>query len=301
MEDTLFNRRSMIKAAAGLGAISTTFATTGQVAQAGSHSATPKEGLISIHKLGPVTFHTYTSPEYSGMVNAHVIETNNELYLIDTQFVQALASEFSSYVDSLGKPIQRIYLSHSHPDHLFGAVQFPDVEFVTSDEVLAEANSAMDIYKARKDALKDATEVVLPAGGLTIGTETWDGIEVQIGQVLDAEAAAELTFHIPEAGLYVAQDLLYANAHTFPINNSENWLAALEDMQKLEGIKVFGSGHGLPGAPGLIDDAIAYLNFQNQAIAENNDGESATAAILAKYPGYGAKDVLSFLSYRYQK
>ena len=301
MKDTLINRRSMIKAAVSLGAISTSFATMGHVAKAGTHKATPKEGMLSIHKLGPITLHTYTSPEYSGMVNSHVIETDNGLHLIDTQFMPALASEFKAYVDSLGKPISKIYLSHSHPDHLFGAVQFPGVEFITSDEVLAEANTAGDTYKARKKAIKDSSKVVLPVGGLKTGTEMWDGIEVQIGQVLDAESAAELTFHIPEAGLYVAQDLLYANAHTFPINNSENWLAALESMQKLEGIKVFGSGHGLPGAPGVIDDAIAYLKFQNQAIADNSDGDSATAEILAKYPSYGAKDVLSFIGYRYKK
>lgn len=300
MENTLVSRRSMVKAAVSLGAISTTFATVGHVAMASTERNTPKEGLVSIHKLGPVTLHTYTSPEYSGMVNSHVIETANELHLIDTQFVQALASEFKAYVDSLGKPIKRIYLSHSHPDHLFGAVQFPGVDFVTSDEVLAEANTAQDTYKARKSALNDTTEVVLPSGGLNTGVANWDGLEVQIGQVLDAESAAELTFHIPEAGLYVAQDLLYAAAHTFPINNSENWLIALEAMQKLEGIKVFGSGHGLPGAPGLIDDAIAYLNFQNQAISEHDDGDSARAAILANYPGYGARDVLSFVDYRYQ-
>lgn len=300
MKDTLISRRSMVKAAVSLGAISTTFATVGHVALASTERNTPKEGLISIHKLGPVTLHTYTSPEYSGMVNSHVIETSNELHLIDTQFAQALASEFKAYVDSLGKPIKRIYLSHSHPDHLFGAVQFPGVDFVTSDEVLAEANTAQDTYKARKSALNDTTEVLLPSGGLNTGVANWDGLEVQIGQVLDAESAAELTFHIPEAGLYVAQDLLYAAAHTFPINNSENWLAALEAMQKLEGIKVFGSGHGLPGAPGLIDDAIGYLNFQNQAISEHDDGDSARAAILANYPGYGARDVLSFVDYRYQ-
>ena len=300
MNDTLINRRSMIKAAVSLGAISTTFATVGHVAKAGMHNATPKEGLISIHKLGPVTLHTYTSPEYSGMVNSHVIETSKGLHLVDTQFMPALASEFKAYVDSLGKPISKIYLSHSHPDHLFGAVQFPDVEFITSDEVLAEAGTAKDIYKARKKAIKDTSEVVLPVGGLKTGTETWDGVEVQIGQVLNAESAAELTFHIPEAGLYVAQDLLYANAHTYPVNNSKNWLAALEDMQKLKGIKVFGAGHGLPGAPGVIDDAIAYFKFQNKAIAENTDGDSAAAAILAKYPSYGSKDVLSFIDYRYK-
>lgn len=301
MRDTQFNRRSMIKAAVSVGAITTGFATVGHVAQAGTHNATPKDGLISIHKLGPVTLHTYTSPEYSGMVNSHVIETSNELHLVDTQFVQALAGEFKAYVDSLGKPIKRIYLSHSHPDHLFGAVQFPDIEFITSDEVLAEAKTATKTYQARKKALKDNTDVVLPVGGLKTGSETWDGLEVQIGQVLDAESAAELTIHIPEAGLYVAQDLLYANAHTFPINNSENWLAALKEMQKLEGIKVFGSGHGLPGAQGVIDDAIAYLNFQNQAISDNTNGDSATEEILKKYPGYGAKDVLGFIGYRYKK
>ncbi len=290
----------MIKMAAGVGAISTAFATTGRVAQAASHSVTPAAGMVTVHKLGAVTLHSYTASEASAMVNTHIVETANELHVIDAQFVQVFAAEARAYADSLGKPIAQLYLSHSHPDHILGASQFADVPFMTTDAVLADAKGSGDMYAGRKEQLGDTTEHYMPSGGLATGSATWDGVAVEIAEIKDAEAANTLTFHFPEAGLIIAQDLLYASAHAFPLGNTPNWIAALESIRTTESLKVIGAGHGLPASPGAVDDAISYLNFQNEVISNSADADTAIAALSEAYPGYGGLDLLSFINFRFQ-
>lgn len=300
MTNSTLNRRDMIKMAAGVGAISTAFATTGRVAQAASHTATPTAGMVTVHKLGAVTLHSYTAPEASAMVNTHIVETANALHIIDAQFVQNFAAEARAYADSLGKPIAQLYLSHAHPDHILGASQFADVPFLTTDAVLADAEGSSGMYAGRKEQLGDTTELYMPAGGLATGTASWDGVAVEIAEIKDAEAANTLTFHFPEAGLIVAQDLLYASAHAFPLGNTANWISALETIRDTEGLKVIGAGHGLPASPGAVDDAISYLNFQNDVISNSADAETAIAAMSDAYPGYGGNDLLSFVNFRFQ-
>lgn len=300
MTNSTFNRRDMIKLAAGVGAISSAFTTSGLVARAASHSATPTAGMVTVHKLGAVTLHSYTAPEASAMVNTHIIETANELHVIDAQFVQKFAVEARAYADSLGKPIAQLYLSHSHPDHILGASQFADVPFVTTDAVFADAEGSGGMYASRKEQLGDTTALHMPTGGLATGSAAWDGVAVEIAEIKDAEAANTLTFHFPEAGLMIAQDLLYASAHAFPLGNTPNWIAALEGIRDTEGLKVIGAGHGLPASPGAVDDAISYLKFQNEVISNSADPETAIEAIRGAYPGYGGADLLSFINYRFQ-
>jgi len=300
MTHSKFSRRDTIKLAAGLGAISATFASTGHIAQAASHTATPLAGLVTVHKLGAVTLHSYTAPEASAMVNTHIIETDTALHIIDAQFVQAFAGEARAYADSLGKPIAKLYLSHSHPDHILGASQFADVPFQTTDAVLADVEGSAGMYAGRKDQLGDATELYAPEGGLALGTQSWDGVAVEVAEIKDAEAANTLTFHFPEAGLTIAQDLLYAQAHAFPLGNTPNWIAALEDIRATEGLKVIGAGHGLPAGPGAVDDAIAYLTFQAEVIGASDTAEAAIAALEEAYPGYQGKDLLNFVAVRFQ-
>ncbi|MDJ0858844.1 MAG: MBL fold metallo-hydrolase [Dinoroseobacter sp.] len=300
MTNSIFTRRDMIKMAASVGAISASFATTGRIASAASHKATPAAGMVTVHKLGAVTLHSYTAPEASAMVNTHIVETARELHVIDAQFIQDYAIEARAYADSLGKPIKQLYLSHAHPDHILGASQFADVPFVTTDAVLTDVEASSAMYAGRKEQFGDTTALYLPSGGLATGAAMWDGVAVEISEIKDAEAANTLTFHFPDAGLIVAQDLLYASAHAFPLGNTPNWIAALEGIRDTEGVKIIGAGHGLPASLGAVDDAISYLNFQNDVISNSADAEAAVAAIREAYPGYGAAGLLNFVNYRFQ-
>ncbi|MEM7696585.1 MAG: hypothetical protein AAF318_19235 [Pseudomonadota bacterium] len=195
------------------------------------------------------------------MVNTHIVETESGHHMIDAQFLRALGAEVRAFAGSLGKPIRQRDLFHADPDHLLGASQFADVPFITSDDVLADAQQSEEMYRGRKAQFSDETPLVLPAGGFALGTQDWDGVSVMVDQVADAEASHTLTVHILEAGLAIVQNLLDANAHALPLGKAGNWIAALKDVAALEGLRVLGAGHGLPAAPGAVEDAIASLTF----------------------------------------
>jgi len=73
-------------------------------------------------QAGDVRVHTFVSSFTSNNIaNAtHIIESRSRLVLVDGQFLSPYARKFREYADSLGKPIERVYLSHRHPDHWFG-------------------------------------------------------------------------------------------------------------------------------------------------------------------------------------
>ena len=133
-------RRTLVKAAACAGLISSEFAHAGKSTPL-SMEYREMEGLVSVFNLGPVRLHSYMAPSYSAAVTTQIVETANELHIIDTQFLQALAVEVRQYADSLGKPIQGVYLSHWHPDHILGAAQFEDVHFSTTPDIRTDCEN----------------------------------------------------------------------------------------------------------------------------------------------------------------
>ncbi len=74
---------------------------------------------ITIVKSNDIKIHTY-----HGISNSHIIETENELRLIDAQFTLSSATKLKEYIKTLNKPLVQVLLSHNHPDHWFGSQVF---------------------------------------------------------------------------------------------------------------------------------------------------------------------------------
>lgn len=293
-----FSRRALIAAAVSSGLFGSSYAGAGEpVSTDAKKNGTL--GLVSVYRLGAVTLHSYMAPSSSAVVTTQIIETPSKLHIIDTQFVQAIAKESRAYADSLGKPVAGVYLSHWHPDHLLGASQYEGIPFTTTADISADCVKNEAVYAKRKKQFKDDTPLVLPKGTLITGDNDWDGLQVEVSQIDDCEAEHTLTFYIPEAGLMIVQDLMFNNAHSFPLGNHANWIKALEKIRDTEGIRLLGCGHGLPATVGAISDSIAYLNFQKAVFGSEEDAESATNALKSEYPGYDGTDSLRFISALY--
>src|SRR5947208_16471097 len=89
---------------------------------------------------GDVRVHTFISSFASNNIaNAtHIIESKSKLVLVDGQFLAPYARKFRDYADSLGKPIDRLYLSHRHPAHWFGlGTAFSDIPIYALPETLS--------------------------------------------------------------------------------------------------------------------------------------------------------------------
>ncbi len=73
MPNNSINRRDLIKAAAGAGFISASFAGFGSAVQA-AESAAGGSGLFSVYALGAVKLHTYMAPSSSAVVTSHIAD-----------------------------------------------------------------------------------------------------------------------------------------------------------------------------------------------------------------------------------
>src|SRR6202795_4302524 len=79
-----------------------------------------RAGAILVSQFGPVKIHSYLSPADGLQVNTQMIEGPNAVVIFDGQLLLPYANEVASYVQTLGKPIDRIILSHAHTDHWGG-------------------------------------------------------------------------------------------------------------------------------------------------------------------------------------
>ena len=88
------------------------------------------EEAILVRQFGPVKIHSYLSPADGFQVNTQMIEGPTAVLIFDGQLLLPYADEVASYVQTLGKPVDRIILSHAHTDH-WGGLQILTERFPT--------------------------------------------------------------------------------------------------------------------------------------------------------------------------
>lgn len=290
------SRRNVLKV---LGVATVASAFGARPSGAAKAQAEPTLGSVFVTQRGPVTLHTYVAPDTSAQVNAHVIETANQLVIVDTQWLQTYATDFRAYVDRIGKPIARVMLSHEHPDHWAGSNQFADVPFVTTATIAQTAAANLDFYMSTIEGLFGASEVPatpnLPEGSFTAETEEIDGVTFAYRIDSNAEAVEHLSIHLPQANTWILQDLIYNNTHFFPGMDRSNWIATLETIAGVatqEDLLLI--GHGVPTTKGEIDSAIAYLRAADELATSTGNAEDVIAGLQAAYPSHGGAELLGF-------
>ncbi len=261
----------------------------------------PEIGVMTVIPLENLRIHTYEAPEAAVFVNSHIIETENGLIVIDTQFLRPHAEEFRRYADSLGKPIDRVIITHSHPDHWFGCEYFRDAAIYALSEVADQIKAGGEaMIQAYAPAFGDAITETVVAPGRTIrpGTETLDGVTLAYEKADGAEAGVNLVIELPENRVLIAQDLVYNRVHVFlQQKEMEPWLAHLRRFQEKEYDFVL-SGHGLPANMQALADMAGYLEDAKTALAASNDVETLKQHLVGKYPFYRGEYILD-ISGRY--
>lgn len=270
-----------------------------------------------INKFKDYSIHTFTSPEESGLVNTQIVETKNNLIIIDAQFLLPDASKAREYIDSLNKPIERLIISHSHPDHWFGSELFKDTKIYALKEVKEEIEQLGDTiinnYQFFNQSgplvplMKIAPTHVLEEGNLTI-----DGIDMVIKKVTGTEGETISMVEIPKDKVLIAQDVIYSNCHIFLAQNEKNrnnWIKALEELKNNNYRLVLG-GHGTPANNEVFAEVIQYIKDADECLnklsSENmNNKEKAQKYkeyMLGKYPNHKAASLIDItLSYLFSE
>jgi glyoxylase-like metal-dependent hydrolase (beta-lactamase superfamily II) len=239
-------------------------------------------------RSGDVRIHTFVAPfTGSNIANAtHIIESPNALVLFDAQFLVPYARQFREYADSLGKPIDRIYVSHRHPDHWLGlGAAFADVP------VHALAETATFIQEHGAESRDDhwklgslvAEQIVVPHEIVKPGESVVDGVRYQFEEITDTEIDSLLVVKLPDLGVQFVADLVYSGTHLYLTSHLRNWSRVLQDML-LSDYDLFMPGHGLPADRNEVARNFEYLSAAGEAIGSGLTGEAFSAFLQHRYP-----------------
>ncbi|MGZ9722010.1 MBL fold metallo-hydrolase [Rhizobium miluonense] len=244
--------------------------------------------IIIAKRMGDVRIHTFISSfAHDNIANAtHIIESKNKLVLVDGQFLVPYAKQFRAYADSLGKPIDRVYLSHRHPDHWFGlAAAFSDVAIYALPETISFLRSHGE------DSLNDhwkmgdlaPNNIIIPEKSVSPGEEIIDGVKYAFKKITDTEIDFLLAIGLPDLRIYIVQDLIYSGTHLYLTKYMNNWIRILEDML-VSDYEFFMPGHGFPADKSEVARNIEYLSAGMQAVGDGLANDAFKDFMLQRYP-----------------
>src|SRR5690606_3891424 len=120
-------------------------------------TAQAKLGQVITKDYRGVTIHTYKSPKEGLYVTSQIGETDDGLVVFDAVFHTRHAEDLADYIAGLGKPVNRIVLSHIHPDHWSGLSvlhqRFPQAPIYALPEIIGYIKeNGQKILDARNQA-----------------------------------------------------------------------------------------------------------------------------------------------------
>src|SRR6476660_8992551 len=258
------------------------------------YAAAPgRMGAILVSQFGCVKIHSYLSPAEGLQVNTQMIEGPNAVVIFDGQLLLPYADEVASYVQALGKPVDRIILSHAHTDH-WGGLQvlterFPGARVFALDGI---ADQVRPRGPARLDGLrrthgdKAATKVTVPTETITEGPQQIDGITYDFKRFVDAESDLQLAVLLPEQKVLMAFDLVFSpNQHAFTgANHFDHWIIILGQLKALQGYDTIIIGHDTPVNRSAIDSTISYVKRAKEIHAASADAKTYSENLKAAFP-----------------
>jgi glyoxylase-like metal-dependent hydrolase (beta-lactamase superfamily II) len=240
-------------------------------------------GTITVIDKGAVRIHSYEAPDDSLNVNTQLIETPSRIIAVDGQFSLAYADEVVEYAKGLGKPIDRLIITHAHPDHFQGAARFG-----TPVHALPEVIKGIIAQGDKTDVsgvpipLADTT----PTVEITPGTEVIDGIPFVFEHLTGGETHDQLLIRLPDQRVLVAQDVLYHRTHLFLADKDfDGWQAHVDRLFADTEYDTILAGHGIPADPSAWAEVTEYLTAARQLLGD--DGDAYKKAITERFPDHG--------------
>ena len=262
-------------------------------------------GTVDVFEKNGITIHSYMSHEDGEFVRTQIIETPNSLVVIDVQFLRKYAQEVRRYIDSLNKPIERVIITHMHPDHWFGIESFADAPLYALPEVIAELNAIGDWWiSIKKPEWGDhiLEKKIVPTHALAEGRTTIDGVDFVFTRISGGEATHTVVTELPQARTLLPQDLVYNQIYLFvgelhgpdrTIRCFDGWTEALRSLKDRD-VDLVIPGHGAPADSAIFDELMAYLEDVRNILDNAADRHDFRQQVIARYPHYRLPLMLDF-------
>lgn len=238
-------------------------------------------------------------------VNSTMISGAQDMILIDPQFTLSEAHRLAAEILESRKNLTTIYITHPHPDHLFGLAvlrtAFPSARIVA---LPATVNAAKTGWPARQKFWLPTygnnipgPEPVLPEA-LSTPVLTLEGQEFPItGPVQGDDGPGNSFVYIPSLKAVVTGDIVFDHVY-FGVPKPparQEWARTIDLILALKPAIVI-PGHEGPGATHdlrAIDFMKKYMADWDADVAASKDAAEMKAKVLAQYPGLGMEFTLN--------
>jgi glyoxylase-like metal-dependent hydrolase (beta-lactamase superfamily II) len=253
------------------------------------------------------TLHRFPVEQKGAFVNAYLVETPAGVVAVDSLLTVSDSRAMRQGLEQLGKPLQAVLITHSHPDHYAGLAQL-----VADDDVPIIAPQGVIDTIARDDAAKDAivgpmfgdewpTRRIFPNTPIRDGKSvTFDGVRFTVIDLGPSESPHDSPWILgPDAKTVFLGDQIYDHKHCFLGDGfHREWLANIATLrERFPADATFHIGHGGPVDGEMWDWQRGYIETFVGAVGEEDwaEPEQAKAAVIARMKEYEPTDELQFL------
>lgn len=242
---------------------------------------------------------TYTASELGFLASSHLVLGEKEALLVDAQFTRSDTLEVVQMVESSGRRLAAIFVTHARPEHYLGlevlTESFPDAR------VLARPATAEAVRDSGEDEIRswqpiyldDLPDRLVVPEAFEDETFLLEGVEIRVLDLADEPAPDEPTqafptpLYIPAEKTLFASDLALGGVHPWLTGvDLHAWSKSLEELHGLEGLAWVYPGHGGGGGPDLIAESARYLAVLEAAFVTGRDPSDVARAVEQAFPGY---------------
>lgn len=199
--------------------------------------------------------------------NVIAVELSDEVILIDSSLYPEKLKKIIEIVElRTKKPVKKVFLTHHHPDHSFGAIFYGELEIILSEKTLVKLFEYDDalLKKISEEAGFEFTNIQKKLSKCNFNVFRNDNLNTSSKTIISAISLGGHTedstiYKIYPENILIAGDIIVSGVHS-ELNeaNIDNWIKILEELKKQD-IKKIIPGHGRPGGMELINEQLNYL------------------------------------------